>query len=94
MDNAASGPKPRVLVVHEDVAALRLVRETFLEFTECEVDTSPNAEYGFELALQRDYALVILNLTLPVIPGELLYDLISKAYTHCHAGARTAPPVV
>jgi DNA-binding response OmpR family regulator len=86
--------KPRVLAVHEDVGTLRLIRETLLEFTECEIDTSPNAEYAFELALQRSYALLIFNLTLPVLAGELLYGLISKAYTHCHAGARTAPPVV
>jgi len=94
MEPESDVPKPRVLAVHEDVGTLRLLRETFLEFTECEVDTSPDAEYAFELALQRAYALVILDLTLPVIPGEVLYGLISKAYTHCHAGARTAPPVV
>ncbi len=93
MENAAPAPKPRVLVVHEDVGTLRLIRETFLDFTECEVDTSPNAEYAFELALQRPYALLVFNLTLPVLPGELLYELITKAYLHCHAGARSAPPV-
>ncbi len=94
MENPPPSPKPRVLAVHEDVGTLRLIRETFVEFTECEVDTSPNAEYAFELALQRSYALLIFNLTQPVLPGELLYGLISKAYTHCHEGARTAPPVV
>ena len=86
--------KPRVLAVHEDVGTLRLIRETLTEFMECEVDTSPKAEYAFELALQRQYKLFFFSLTMPVLPGELLYDLVSKAYLHCHAGARTAPAVV
>lgn len=86
--------KPRILAVHEDVGTLRLIRETLLEFTECEVDTSPKADYAFELALQREYKLFFFGLTTPMLPGELLYDLVSKAYLHCHAGARTAPAVV
>ncbi len=83
-----------MLAVHDDVGTLRLVRETLAEFTECDLDTSPKSDYAFELALQREYSLFIFNLSNPLLGGELLYDLISKAYTHCHAGARTAPAVV
>ena len=89
-----SSEKPRILVVHEDVGTLRLIREALLEFTVCDVDTSPKADYAFELALQREYRLFFFSLTVPLLPGELLYDLVSKAYLHCHAGARTAPAVV
>lgn len=73
---------------------MRLVREALQSFTKCHVDSSPNAEYAFERALQRPYELFIFSLTMPVLHGELLYDLISKAYRHCHDGARTAPPVI
>ena len=36
----------------------------------------------------------MFSLTLPEIHGELLYELISKAYLHCHEGLRTAPAVI
>jgi hypothetical protein len=47
--------------------------------TVAEVDTCPDAVYGFELALKRDYQLFIFALRLPLIEGPLLYDLICKA---------------
>ena len=84
----------RVLVAHRDVGALRLLRETLDQFANCTVETSPQAEYAFELALQRTYDLFIFDLDLDVLPGELLYGLLSKAYSHCHEGARIAPPVI
>ncbi len=85
---------PRVLVAHDDIGTLRLVRETLGQFADCEVDSTPSAEYAYELALQREYALFMFGLGLPVIHGQLLYELLSKAYPHCHAGARTSPAVV
>ncbi len=84
----------RVLIAHRDVGAMRLIRETLGQFADCAVETSPQAEYAFELALQRKYDLFILDLGLDVLPGEVLYGLIGKAYSHCHEGARVAPPVI
>ena len=60
----------------------------------CDVDTSPTAEYAFELGLQRDYKLFLFGLHLPVLNGELLYELLSKAYPYCHEGRKMAPAVV
>ena len=85
---------PRVLVAHDDVGTLRLIRESLGQFGECEVDTTPSAEYAYELALQREYVLFMFGLSLPVIHGELLYGLLSKAYPLCHSGARVCPGVV
>jgi DNA-binding response OmpR family regulator len=83
-----------VLVAHEDVGTLRIIRETLGQFGECEVDTSPTAEYAYELALQRDYALFMFGLGLPVLHGELLYQLLAKAYPFSHSGAQVCPGVV
>lgn len=89
-----SKPKPRVLAVHDDVGTLRLIREALGNFAVCDVDTSPTAEYAFELGLQRDYKLFLFGLKLPVLHGELLYELLSKAYPFCHEGRKIAPAVV
>ena len=84
----------RVLVVHRDVGILRMVRESLQDFTRSEVDTTPDAVYGFEMALQREYDLFVFGLALPAFGGDVLYELIAKAYAHAHAGARAAPAVV
>ncbi len=85
---------PRILVVHEAAPTLRLIRENLSHFTNAAVDTTPDAVSGYEQALQRRYQLFIFNLKQPVLTGPLLYDLICKAYPHCHAGSRIAPGVV
>jgi hypothetical protein len=83
-----------VLVVHPAVSTCRLIREALESFTTAEVDTSPDAVYGFELALNKRYKLFFFALEIPVIEGPLLYELISKAYSFCHEGARLAPAVI
>ena len=84
----------RILAVHEDVGTLRLLRETLENFTSCRVDTTPNAEYAFELALQRPYSLFIFGLGLPVIKGELLYGLLVKVLASCHREIKSCPGVI
>jgi DNA-binding response OmpR family regulator len=86
--------KECALVLHEDVAVSRLIREAMERFTIAEVVTTPDAEYAFELALQRDYKLFVFHLNAPVLGGELLYELISKAYRHCGTGYRKLPAVI
>lgn len=90
----ASASRPRVLAAHDDVGTLRLIREALASFADCDVDTSPTAEYAYELGLQRDYKLFLFGLNLPVLHGELLYELLSKAYPYCHAGRKVAPAVI
>jgi phosphoribosylanthranilate isomerase len=85
---------PRVLIVHGDVETTRLIRETLESFTATAVESTPNPEYAFELALMREYDLFIIQLEMPVLPGALLYDLISKAYRHAHGGERVPPGVI
>ena len=85
---------PRILAAHEDVGTLRLLRETLENFTSCRVDTTPNAQYAFELALQREYQLFMFGLGLQVIEGELLYSLLVKALPFCHSGDRSCAGVI
>ncbi len=92
--SASASAGDRVLVVHHAGPTLRLVREALQGFTNVSVDTTPDALYGFEMALKRRYRLFLISLSLPVINGELLYELIDKTYRHCHDGARTTPAVV
>jgi CheY-like chemotaxis protein len=69
-----------VLVVDDDVIILRLVRESLSALLGCEVETTPNAEYAFELMLRKHYDLLIFDFSMPVIDGAVLYSLISKVY--------------
>jgi CheY-like chemotaxis protein len=94
MSDSSPAEKPRILVAHDDVGTLRLIREALGGFAVCDVDTSPTAEYAYELGLQRDYRLFLFGLNLPVLHGELLYELLSKAYPYCHAGKKIAPAVI
>ncbi len=97
MDEEPSGEakaESRVLLVHEEMPVRRLVRESIESFTHAEVVTTPNAEYAFELAVKMTFDLFIFQLTLPVLHGELLYDLLSKAWPYCHAGETVAPSVI
>lgn len=94
-DNTPVDPDlAQVLLVHEETSTARLIREALQSFTHCQVDSTPNAEYAFERALQRPYDLFLFSLTMPILHGELLYDLIGKAYKHCHDGARSAPGII
>ena len=90
----AQDPPDRVLIVHEDVTVIRLLREALNQFTSTEIVTTPDAQYAFELGLQREYRLFIIQLSLPELGGELLYELISKAYRYCGTGDRRVPAVI
>ncbi len=86
--------RPRVLVVHADPALLRLIRESLEAFLLCEVRTTSSGLAAFDRLLEDPYRLVLIDLHLPDLGGELLYDLISRAYPKVHPGSLTAPPVL
>ncbi len=83
----------RILIVDDDVALLRVMREALTAFLECEVDTSPNPEYGFELALKRHYDLMVFDFSMPMIDGAMLFLLIGKAYENAQP-PRVVPPLL
>ncbi len=78
----------RILVVDDDIALARLIREALTAHFHCEVDATPNAEYAFELALKKRYRLFIFDFSMPMIDGAMLFALIGKVYDHVH------PPLV
>jgi CheY-like chemotaxis protein len=80
-------------MVDDDVALLRVVREAFTAFLRCEVDTSPNPEYGFELALKKRYDLFIFDFQMPMIDGAMLFFLIGKVYDNLQP-PRIVPPLL
>nr|MBA3652545.1 hypothetical protein [Chthoniobacterales bacterium] len=67
----------RVLIV-DDTAVLRIMREALQTLLHWEIDTSPRPGYGFELALKKTYDLMIFDFPMPMIDGTLLFLLISK----------------
>ncbi len=69
------------------------MREALSSFLRCEVDSSPTPEYGFELALQKNYDLFIFDFSMPMIDGAMLFSLIGKVYAHAEP-PRTVPPLV
>ncbi len=83
----------RVLIVDDDAAVLRIIREALQNLLHWEVDTSPKPEYGFELALKKNYDLMIFDYSMPMIDGTLLFFLISKVYENL-SPPRTIPPLL
>jgi CheY-like chemotaxis protein len=84
-----------ILVVDDDVVILRLVRESLTALLQCEVDTTPNPEYAFELMLKKNYDLVIFDFSMPGIDGAVLYTLITKVYEiNPPAGREKMPPLI
>lgn len=84
----------QILVVDDDVGILRLVRETLTSFLDCSVDTSPSAEYAFEMALRKRYGLFLFDFSMPIVDGALLYNLITKVYGITLDPPRMAPPLI
>ena len=83
----------KILMVDDDVALLRIVREALTTCLRCEVDTSPDPTYGFELALKKNYDLLIFDFSMPMIDGAMLFFLIGKVYNHVQP-ARIVPPLL
>jgi CheY-like chemotaxis protein len=81
----------RVLVVDDDPAILRLIREALQNVLHWQVDTSPKPEDCFELALKSNYDLMIFDFSMPLIDGTLLFFLISKVYENAIPVRRTPP---
>ena len=89
---AMAEPK-RILMVDDEVALLRIVREALTSCLRCEVDTSPKPEYGFELALKKTYDLFIFDFSMPMIDGAMLFFLIGKVYNNVEP-PRVVPPLL
>jgi DNA-binding response OmpR family regulator len=87
-----NAPK-RILIVDDEVALLRIMREALTTSFRCEIDTSPKPEYGFELALKKSYDLLIFDFSMPMIDGAMLFFLIGKVYDNSEP-PRTAPPLL
>jgi CheY-like chemotaxis protein len=83
----------RFLMVDDDVALLRVVREALVATLECEVDTSPKPEYAFELALKKKYDLFLFDFQMPMIDGAMLFFLIGKVYQNVEP-IRDIPPLI
>lgn len=89
----SDGGLKRILMVDDDVALLRIVREALSAWLRCEVDTSPRPEYGFELALKKKYDAFIFDFSMPMIDGAMLFFLIGKVYNNAEP-PRVVPPLL
>ena len=87
------GQTAQILMVDDDVALLRVVREALTTCLRCDVDTSPTPEYGFELALKKRYDLFIFDFQMPMIDGAMLFFLIGKVYNN-NQPPRIVPPLL
>lgn len=83
----------KILVVDDEVALLRIMREALTASLRCEVDTSPKPEYGFELALKKNYDLFIFDFQMPMIDGAMLFFLIGRVYNNVQP-PRNVPPLL
>jgi CheY-like chemotaxis protein len=87
-----AAPK-KILIVDDDVALMRVMREALTSMLRCEVDTSPKPEYGFELALKKKYDLLMFDFQMPMIDGAMLFLLIGKVYNNS-LPPRIVPPLL
>jgi DNA-binding response OmpR family regulator len=87
------GVVKKILIVDDDVALMRVMREALTSMLRCEVDTSPKPEYGFELALKKTYDLMLFDFQMPMIDGAMLFFLIGKVYNHS-VPPRIVPPLL
>lgn len=87
-----TAPK-KILIVDDDVALMRVMREALTSMLRCEVDTSPKPEYGFELALKKTYDLLMFDFQMPMIDGAMLFLLIGKVYNNA-VPPRIVPPLL
>ena len=87
-----AAPK-KILIVDDDVALMRVMREALTSMLRCEVDTSPKPEYGFELALKKKYDLLMFDFQMPMIDGAMLFLLIGKVYNNS-VPPQTMPPLL
>lgn len=87
-----AAPK-KILIVDDDVALMRVMREALTSMLRCEVDTSPKPEYGFELALKKKYDLLMFDFQMPMIDGAMLFLLIGKVYNNS-VPPRIVPPLL
>lgn len=83
----------KILMVDDNVALMRVTREALTSFLRCEVDTSPKPEYGFELALKKNYDLLIFDFSMPMIDGAMLFFLVGKVYENAQP-PRLLPPLL
>ena len=91
--HVSNNPPKRILIVDDEVALLRIMREALTASFRCEVDTSPKPEYGFELAIKKTYDLFIFDFSMPMIDGALLFFLIGKVYGSIEP-PRMVPPLL
>jgi DNA-binding response OmpR family regulator len=87
-----AAPK-KILIVDDDVALMRVMREALTSILLCEVDTSPKPEYGFELALKKTYDLLMFDFQMPMIDGAMLFLLVGKVYNNA-VPPRIVPPLL
>ena len=85
---ASAVSEKRILVVDDDTSLIRLIGEALRSRFRCEVDATPNPEYGFELALKKRYRVFVFDFSMPMIDGAMLFTLIGKVYNHVN------PPIV
>ena len=88
-----AGEPKHILIVDDDVGLMRVTREALTSLLRCEVDSSPNPEYGFELALKKSYDLLIFDFSMPMIDGAMLFFLIGKVYENSQP-PRLVPPLL
>jgi DNA-binding response OmpR family regulator len=93
MPLVSENPPKRILIVDDEVALLRIIREALTTCFRCEVDTSPKPEYGFELALKKTYDLFVFDFSMPMIDGAMLFFLIGKVYGNVEP-PRIVPPLL
>ncbi|MEY2510015.1 MAG: hypothetical protein QOE26_778 [Verrucomicrobiota bacterium] len=87
-----AAPK-KILIVDDDVALMRVMREALTSMLRCDVDTSAKPEYGFELALKKTYDLLMFDFQMPMIDGAMLFLLIGKVYNNA-VPPRIVPPLL
>ncbi len=83
----------RVLLIDQDVAWLDSAREAMLSWPMIQLVSSPDPEYGFELAIRERFHLFIFGGNMQPLRAALLYRLIDRVYCYGRSTRQSLPPI-
>ena len=78
-DGVAGSDKPKasILLVEDDESFIETV-QSFLELAGFEVQCAPNGAEGLKLIMSRDYDVIICDMMMPHLPGDMFYIAVQR----------------
>ena len=73
---------PRTVLLLEDEVEFAQVLKEFLEMSNYSVTVAPDGVQGMRRVMERDYDLIICDLLMPNLPGDMFYLGVERVKPH------------